>query len=52
MLKQFHLKTGLFVSPHISSFRERIQVDLEPISEEIIELNLPKVILYFYFFYE
>jgi dihydrofolate synthase/folylpolyglutamate synthase len=33
-LKNAGLKTGLFVSPHISSFRERIQVDGMLIREE------------------
>ena len=28
------IRTGLFVSPHLSSFRERIQVNDEPISED------------------
>ncbi len=32
--RHHNLRTGLFISPHISSFRERIQVDTEKISEE------------------
>jgi folylpolyglutamate synthase/dihydropteroate synthase len=38
------LKTGLFVSPHISSFRERVQVDARLIEEaEVLEL-VPRVL--------
>lgn len=37
------LKTGLFVSPHISSFRERIQVNSRLITEEEIVDQLPSV---------
>lgn len=37
------LKTGLFVSPHISSFRERIQVNSRLISEEEIVERLPRI---------
>ena len=37
------LKTGLFVSPHISSFRERIQVNSKLITEEEIVDRLPEV---------
>ena len=33
-LRMSKVKTGLFVSPHISSFRERIQVDGEIMTEE------------------
>ena len=36
-------KVGLFVSPHISSFRERIQIDGNPISEEQVETHLQYV---------
>jgi dihydrofolate synthase/folylpolyglutamate synthase len=32
------MRTGLFVSPHISSFRERIQVDGELIEESDVEV--------------
>lgn len=34
LLKKAGLKTGLFVSPYISKFNERIQLDLELISDE------------------
>jgi len=34
-------RTGLFVSPHISSFRERIQVNSNIISEEEVAQKLP-----------
>lgn len=37
------LRTGLFVSPHIASFRERIQVDASLVSEEEVEAFLPRV---------
>eukprot|EP00903_Cladosiphon_okamuranus_P018384 g16910.t1 len=36
-------KTGLFVSPHVSCFRERVQVDGVLISEASIEGLLPKI---------
>ena len=36
-------RTGLFVSPHISSFRERMSVDGVPISEEEVEILLSRV---------
>jgi len=35
--------TGLFVSPHISSFRERMLVNSIPISESEVERLLPRV---------
>lgn len=35
-LKLGGVRTGLFVSPHISSFRERIQVNGESMSEETV----------------
>ena len=37
------LKVGLFVSPHISSFRERIQVNGSIISEEDVSTLLPMI---------
>ncbi|GMI22128.1 hypothetical protein TrCOL_g12457 [Triparma columacea] len=37
------VKTGLFVSPHVSSFRERCQVDFECISENDVETHLPGI---------
>ena len=33
-LRRSNIKTGLFVSPHISSFRERIQIDGKIMTEE------------------
>mmetsp|Transcript_451 Transcript_451/g.852 ORF Transcript_451/g.852 Transcript_451/m.852 type:complete len:473 (+) Transcript_451:168-1586(+) len=37
------LKTGLFVSPHISTFRERIQIDGSPVSEYDISDGLKEI---------
>ncbi|CAM9667103.1 unnamed protein product [Scytosiphon promiscuus] len=37
------LKTGLFVSPHVSCFRERMQVDGNLISEASVESILPRL---------
>ena len=37
------LKVGLFVSPHVSSFRERMQVNGVPISEEEVVQYLPNI---------
>ena len=34
---------GLFVSPHIASFRERMQVNSQPISEEEVTELLPQI---------
>jgi dihydrofolate synthase/folylpolyglutamate synthase len=31
--QKMNLKTGMFISPHISTFRERITIDSEMISE-------------------
>ena len=36
--------TGLFVSPHLSSFRERVQINGQLVSEEQVVLNLPRVL--------
>eukprot|EP00619_Florenciella_sp_RCC1007_P009109 CAMPEP_0205930546 /NCGR_PEP_ID=MMETSP1325-20131115/25956_1 /ASSEMBLY_ACC=CAM_ASM_000708 /TAXON_ID=236786 /ORGANISM="Florenciella sp., Strain RCC1007" /LENGTH=118 /DNA_ID=CAMNT_0053299943 /DNA_START=75 /DNA_END=428 /DNA_ORIENTATION=- len=36
-------RTGLFVSPHVSSFRERMQVDGQLIPEAHVETLLPKL---------
>lgn len=36
-------KVGLFVSPHISSFRERIQINGEPLSEDQVEKYLKEI---------
>lgn len=42
-LRKCGLKVGLFCSPHVSSFRERMQVDGEMITEdEVVEL-LPQI---------
>lgn len=38
------IRTGLFVSPHLSSFRERVQINGELVSEEELERNLPHVL--------
>jgi hypothetical protein len=38
-LKLGGVQTGLFVSPHISSFRERIQVNGESMSEETVVVS-------------
>lgn len=37
------LKTGLFVSPHISSYRERVQVNSKIIEEEEVLIMMPKL---------
>jgi hypothetical protein len=37
------IRTGLFVSPHISSFRERMQIDNILISEEYVVSLLPRL---------
>jgi dihydrofolate synthase/folylpolyglutamate synthase len=37
------VNVGLFVSPHISSFRERIQINGTPISEGTVELYLAEI---------
>ena len=42
-LQQCNYKTGLFVSPHISSFRERIQINGQPISESQVETYLKEI---------
>eukprot|EP01041_Mallomonas_annulata_P007249 gene7249-14785_t len=42
-LKRGGLKTGLFVSPHISSFRERVQVNGVILSEEDVTTYLPQI---------
>ena len=38
------LKTGLFVSPHISSFRERMVVDTVPIPSSSVVTLLPRIL--------
>ncbi|KAL7538097.1 hypothetical protein ACHAXR_011321 [Thalassiosira sp. AJA248-18] len=42
-LQLFNYKVGLFVSPHISSFRERIQINGQPISEGQVEQYLQEI---------
>lgn len=42
-LRRSGLRTGLFVSPHISSFRERIQVNGESLAEDAVLDLLPQV---------
>jgi dihydrofolate synthase / folylpolyglutamate synthase len=42
-LSNSNLKIGLFCSPHVSSFRERMQVNGEMISEEEVVDLLPKI---------
>ena len=42
-LIQSNYKVGLFVSPHISSFRERIQINGVPISELQVEQYLQEI---------
>ena len=36
-------KVGLFVSPHVSSFRERVQINGQPISEVQVEQHLQEI---------
>lgn len=43
-LRMSKIKTGLFVSPHISSFRERIQVDGEIMTEDEVLNTLPYIL--------
>ena len=40
-LREAGYRDALFVSPHVASFRERIQVNGELISEEAVATNLP-----------
>jgi dihydrofolate synthase/folylpolyglutamate synthase len=42
-LQQHGLKVGLFCSPHVSSFRERMQVNGQVISEEEVVEVLPQI---------
>jgi len=37
ILKESGLRTGLYSSPHLFSFRERIRIDGEPVSREAVE---------------
>lgn len=43
-LRSSGIKTGLFVSPHISSFRERVQVNGDLIEESDVLTFVPKVL--------
>jgi dihydrofolate synthase/folylpolyglutamate synthase len=38
------LRTGLFVSPHLSSFRERVQINGHLVEEEEMVRNMPRVL--------
>jgi dihydrofolate synthase / folylpolyglutamate synthase len=38
------LRTGLFVSPHLSSFRERVQINGQLVEEEEMVRNMPRVL--------
>lgn len=40
ILRRCGLRVGLFTSPHLSSFRERIQVNGELISERSVEVMM------------
>jgi dihydrofolate synthase/folylpolyglutamate synthase len=42
-LRQLKVKVGLYVSPHLSSFRERIRVNGELIAPEVVGLLVDKV---------
>lgn len=46
------IKTGLFTSPHISSFRERIQVNNQPLTEDdvIVSYNITRIYINKLFF--
>lgn len=44
-LKLGGVQTGLFVSPHISSFRERIQVNGESMSEETVVVSFSLIVV-------
>ena len=43
-LRTCGLRTGLFVSPHLASFRERIQVNAQLMPEDAFMLHLPTVL--------
>jgi dihydrofolate synthase/folylpolyglutamate synthase len=43
-LKNSGLKTGLFVSPHISSFRERAQINGNLLTENDVMILLPEIL--------
>jgi dihydrofolate synthase / folylpolyglutamate synthase len=42
-LELMGLKVGLFISPHVSSFRERMQMNSELISEQEVTQYLPQI---------
>lgn len=42
-LRQFGLRTGLFISPHLSTFRERVRINGEMIAPEEVSLLTEKV---------
>lgn len=42
-LRQLKLKVGLYISPHLSSFRERIRVNGELVAPEVVGLLADKV---------
>ena len=42
-LRHGRYRVGLFGSPHISSFRERIQINEEPVSEEQVRTHLARI---------
>lgn len=44
ILKAEGYRTGLFISPYITDFRERIQIDNEPISEEVLTAAVEKTL--------
>ena len=43
MLTAAGLRTGLFTSPHLYTFRERIRLDCKPVSEELFAHQLDRV---------
>lgn len=44
ILKAEGYKTGLFISPYITDFRERIQINNEPVSEETLTAAVEKTL--------
>lgn len=46
VLKNAGYKTGLFTSPHITGFGERMQIDFERISEQALTLQVEKLFPY------
>jgi dihydrofolate synthase/folylpolyglutamate synthase len=43
VLRAHHLRTGLFTSPHIASYRERMQIDREPIPPAEVVAGVERV---------